>query len=38
MILAQTDQILDRGNDSSPPWAVVDQKKARPDRVKGHIL
>ena len=29
MTLAQADQILGRGNDSSlppPPWAVVDQK------------
>ena len=26
MTLAQVDQILDRGDDLSPPWAAVDQK------------
>ena len=35
MTLAQADQILDRGDDSPPPFpqAVID-KKPRPDRVK----
>ena len=38
MTLAQADQILDRGDDSSSPRAVVDQKSPSQIKLRSEML